>query len=179
MIGGVAKRYARALFLIGEERRSLELVTSEIETLAATWSESDDFRQVMLNPLFAMSKRRDVMTAIVGKLGVGEIARNAAMLLLDRARLPALPHIAKVLRNLADEREGKIRAEVVSAAPLSDPYFERLRGRLESITGRRVVLERRVDPSLITGLVARVGDRLYDGSARTRLAELREALTES
>jgi F-type H+-transporting ATPase subunit delta len=179
MIGGVAKRYARALYLIGEERRSLELVTSEIEALAATWSESDDFREVMLNPLFPMPKRRDVMGAIVGKLGVGDIARNAAMLLLDRARLPALPHIAKGLRTLADEREGKIRAEVVSAAPLSEPYFERLRGRLETITGRRVVLDRRVDPSLITGLVARVGDRLYDGSARTRLAELREALTES
>ena len=80
---------------------------------------------------------------------------------------------------LADEREGKVRAEVVSAAPLSDPYFERLRSRLETITGRRVILDRRVDPTLITGLVARVGDRLYDGSARTRLAELREALTES
>ncbi len=179
MIGGVAKRYARALFLIGEERRSLELVTGEIETLAATWSESDDLREVMLNPIFPMSKRRDVLRAVLEKLGVGDMARNAAMLLLDRSRLPALPHIARGLRILADEREGKIRAEVVSAAPLPDPYFERLRARLETMTGRRVVLDRKVDPSLITGLVARVGDRLYDGSARTRLAEIREALTES
>lgn len=179
MIGGVAKRYARALFMIGEEKRGLEMITSEIETLASTWSESPDFRDVMLNPLFPMAKRREIMQAIVGKLGVGDMVRNAAMLLLDRSRLPALPHIAKVLRALADEREGKIRAEVVSAVPLSEPYFERLRARLEAMTGRRVVLDRRVDPSLITGLVARVGDRLYDGSARTRLAEIREALTES
>ena len=179
MIGGVARRYARALFLIGEERRSLELVTSEVETLAQTWSESDELRNVMLNPLFPMSKRRDILRAIVDKLGVSEIARNAAMLLLDRSRLPALPHIAKGLRLLADEREGKVRAEVVSAAPLPDQYFERLRARLEAMTGKRVILERRLDPSLIAGLVARVGDRLYDGSARTRLAEIREALTES
>lgn len=179
MIGGVAKRYARALFLIGEERRSLELVTSETETLAETWSESDDLRQVMLNPLYPMGKRREVLRLVVEKLGISETVRNAAMLLLDRSRLPALPHIAKVLRAMADDREGKARAEVTSAVPLPEPYFERLRARLEAMTQRRVVLERRLDPSLIAGLVVRVGDRLYDGSARTRLAELREHLMEN
>lgn len=179
MIGGVAKRYARALFLIGEERKSLELVTSEVEALASVWKESEDFRQAMLNPLFPLAKRREVLRAVLDKVGVGEVARNATLLLLDRSRMPALPDIARVLRSMADEREGKIRAEVVSAVSLPDTYFERLQQRLEAMTGRRVVLDRRVDPSLITGLVARVGDRLYDGSARTRLAEIREALTES
>jgi F-type H+-transporting ATPase subunit delta len=179
MIGGVAKRYARALFMIGEEKRSLEVVTSETETLAEVWSESDDLREVMLNPLFPMTKRREVLRLVVEKLGLGETLKSAAMLLLDRSRLPALPQIAKVLRTLADEREGKARAEVTSAVPLSDPYFDRLRARLEVMTSRRVVLERRVDPTLIAGLVVRLGDHVYDGSARTRLAQLREALMES
>lgn len=179
MVGGVAKRYARALFQIGEEHRSLEQIASEVEALAATWSASGELRNVLQNPLFPTAKRREILRAVIGRLGLGEMVGNAAMLLLDRSRLRSLPDIARALRSLADDREGKIRAEVVSAVPLPDAYFERLRARLESMTGRRVVLERRHDPSLIAGLVARVGDRLYDGSARTRLAEIREALMES
>lgn len=179
IIGGVAKRYARALFQIGEERRALEQITSEIESLAATWDASDELRQVLQNPLFPTAKRREILTAVVGRLGLGEIAGNAAALLLDRSRLRSLPDIARALRSLADEREGKVRAEVVSAVPLPAAYVERLRARLESMTGHRVVLEQRHDPSLIAGIVARVGDRLYDGSARTRLAQIREALMEN
>ncbi len=179
IVGSVSKRYARALFLIGEERRALEQITSEMESLAASWSASSELRHVVQNPLFPIGKRRDILRAIVGKLGLGEIASNAAMLLLDRSRLGVLPDIAKALRALADEREGKIRAEVVSAVPLPAPYVDRLRTRLEKMTGRRVVLDQRHDPSLIAGLVARVGDRLYDGSARTRLADIRESLMES
>jgi len=179
IVGGVAKRYARALFQIGEEHKSLEQVTSELEALSAAWSASAELRSVAQNPLFPTAKRREILRAVVDRLGLGAMVANAAMLLLDRGRLGSLPDIARALRALADDREGKIRAEVVSAVPLPDDYFERLRARLESMTGRRVVLERRHDPSLIAGLVARVGDRLSDGSARTRLAEIREALMES
>ena len=178
-MSSAAKRYARALYEIGEERRSLEQITSEVEALATTWSGARELRQILENPLFPMQKRREILTTILDRLGVGEMVRNAARLLHDRGRLRIVPEVARSLRALADDREGKIRAEVVTATPLPDQYFERLRVRLEAITGRRVVLDRRHDPSLIAGLVARVGDRLYDGSARTRLAEIRESMMET
>jgi F-type H+-transporting ATPase subunit delta len=97
-------------------------------------------------------------------------------LLVDRRRARALPYLAQTLRELADARKGLLRAEVTTAAPLSDTYYARLEAQLEKMTGKRVVVERRTDPTLIAGVVTRIGDRILDGSLRTRLQSLRDAL---
>ncbi|MBI2893531.1 MAG: ATP synthase F1 subunit delta [Deltaproteobacteria bacterium] len=178
MIGGVAKRYARALEAIGLERGNLDEILAQTERLAGAWAAAEDLRHVLENPLFPIEKRREILRSVADGMGIGEVVRNAALLLLDRSRLPELGRIALALRSMADDRAGRIRAEVVSAVELSEAYYDRLGAALETITGRKVILARRQDPSLIAGVVTRVGDRLYDGSARTRLAEIREALVE-
>jgi F-type H+-transporting ATPase subunit delta len=96
--------------------------------------------------------------------------------MVDRRRTRALPYVARWLRELADERQGLLRAEVITAAPLSDAYYGRLQSQLETMTGKRVVVDRRTDPSVIGGVVTRIGDRVFDGSLRTRLQSLRDAL---
>lgn len=178
MIGGVAKRYARALEAIGLERGNLDDIVTETERLAGAWKISEELQHILRNPLFPIEKRREILRSLADSMGLGEIVRSAALLLLDRSRLPELERIAMALRSMADERAGRVRAEVVSAVELSEAYYERLRSTLETITGRKVILSRRQDPSLIAGVVTRVGDRLYDGSARTRLAQIREAIVE-
>jgi F-type H+-transporting ATPase subunit delta len=98
------------------------------------------------------------------------------MLLNDRRRMPALPAIARSLREMSDLAKGVVRAEVTSATHLSDEYYRKLHGRLEAVTGKKVALEKRVDPALIAGVVTRIGDTVYDGSLSTRLQELKNSL---
>jgi F-type H+-transporting ATPase subunit delta len=80
---------------------------------------------------------------------------------------------------MSDRKKGLLRAEVVAAAPLSEAYYARLQQQLEKLTGKKVVLDRREDPSLLAGVVTRIGDTVYDGSLRTRLQEIKHALTPS
>ena len=90
--------------------------------------------------------------------------------------MKALPYVARTLRELADSRKGVLRAEVTTAAPLSDEYYAKLQAKLEKMTGKQVVIDRRIDAALIGGVVARIGDRIFDGSLHTRLQSLRDVL---
>jgi F-type H+-transporting ATPase subunit delta len=87
-----------------------------------------------------------------------------------------LPAVAQLLREMSDKKDGVLRAEVITAAPLSEDYYVRLKSQLERMTGKQVVVDRREDPSLIAGVVTRIGDMVIDGSLRTRLRELENAL---
>jgi F-type H+-transporting ATPase subunit delta len=97
-------------------------------------------------------------------------------LLGDRRRLHALPAIAQLLKEMGDLKEGVLRAEVTTAARLPEDYYAKLQKQLEKMTGKRVVIDRREDPSLIAGVVTRIGDMVIDGSLRTRLSEMMNAL---
>jgi F-type H+-transporting ATPase subunit delta len=99
-----------------------------------------------------------------------------ALLLLDRGRIALLASLARAYRELADAHAGRVRAVVTSAAPLSPADLERVRRSLERRTKKTVMLEAQVDPSLIGGLVAQVGDLVLDGSVRTQLSTLRDKL---
>jgi F-type H+-transporting ATPase subunit delta len=113
---------------------------------------------------------------IADRLGVSSLAKNAAGVLARRRRLSALPAIIAELGRLSDEKAGLARVTVISAERLSDSYRERLTQELAMMTGKKVVLEQKLDPDLLAGVVVRVGDQVIDGSARTRLTELRTQL---
>ena len=106
------------------------------------------------------------------QLGLTDLAKNAVKLIARRKRMSAVPAIAEVLDRLSDQRAGIVRATVVSAEPLSEPFAERLSEELKVMTGKRIVLDQQHDPDLLAGLIVRIGDRVIDGTARTRLAEL-------
>jgi F-type H+-transporting ATPase subunit delta len=90
--------------------------------------------------------------------------------------MATLPYVARFLRELADARKGVVRAEVTTAAPLSEAYYGRLQAQLEKMTGKKVVVDRKTDPLLIAGVVTRIGDRILDGSLRTRLQSIKDSL---
>jgi F-type H+-transporting ATPase subunit delta len=113
---------------------------------------------------------------IAGRLGVGEKAKNTLRLLVRKRRIAAVPEIARQLARLSDEDAGVLRAEVTSAGPLSEAYLGRLRAELEKATGRKVAVSHKQDPSLIGGVVTRIGDQVIDGSVRARLAGFRDSL---
>ena len=98
------------------------------------------------------------------------------MMLSDRRRMRFVGEIADCFQLLAEESSGKVRAEVTVAAELPAEYFSELGRTLQAVTGKQVIVEKRVDPAIIGGVIARIGDQVFDGSIRNRLSELREEL---
>ena len=174
--GALPKRYARAILELAVEANQVEQVGSELRELASTWDQSDDLRGLFTNPEFSHAVRKSVLQELLQRSGVSQLTRNSVLYLTDRNRVIALPAIARAYTALAEKRAGTVRAEVTSAAPLSDTYYAQLQRALEQVTGQKVSIERKTDPSLIAGVVTRVGDRVLDGSIRARLSDLRESL---
>ena len=172
----VARRYAKALLEIGAESGILDSMANEFDNAAAAYKASSDLRNAIDNPLVALLAKKAVIGELADRLGVGQTTRNTMLLLIDRRRMRALPAIAGFLREMTDARKGVVRAEVTTAAVLSEAYYEKLKGQLEKMTGKKVVVDRRHDPSLIAGVITRIGDRIIDGSLRTRLETMRDAL---
>jgi len=172
----VARRYARALLELGLEEGQLDSMVREIDAVAEAWDTSPELRNALENPIVSLAAKKAVMSDLAEALQGSATARRALLLLVDRRRTRALPYIASALREMADARKGLLRAEVTTAEPLSEGYYARLQKQLETMTGQRVVVERRTDPSLIGGVITRIGDRILDGSLRTRLQSLRDAL---
>lgn len=172
----VARRYAQALLELGVEEGNLDKLVEELGAIASAWDSSPELRNALENPLVSHAAKRAVMSELCGQIGATTTARHALLLLVDRRRTKALPHIARTLRELADARKGVVRAEVTTAVPLGEAYYARLQAQLEKMTGKRVVVDRVTDPSLIAGVVTRIGDRILDGSLRTRLQSLKDSL---
>jgi F-type H+-transporting ATPase subunit delta len=172
----VARRYAQALLELGAETGTLDRLVDDLTTIASAWETSPDLRNALENPLVAHDAKKAVLTELSDQVGATPTTRNALLLLVDRRRTAALPDIARFLRELADARKGVLRAEVTTASPLSDGYYARLQVQLEKMTGKKVVVDRKTDGSLIAGVVTRIGDRILDGSLRTRLQSLKDSL---
>ena len=174
--GSVGRRYAKALLQIGVESRSFDALGRELDRAAETVAGSLELKSTLENPIFALSKRRHVLEDVARRLGLSAAVRNLLLLLLDKGRMSALPDIARAHRELVDEQAGRARATVTSATPLDPAVEARLKGALEKQTGKTVILERKLDPALIGGVIAQVGDLVFDGSVQAQLRQIREEL---
>jgi F-type H+-transporting ATPase subunit delta len=151
-----------------------EQLGKDIDDLAALYSGSRDLVEALTNPVFPTARRRGVLEAVLERISASPITRNFVLLLLDRERIPYLPAIARELRAMVDERAGRVRALVTSARPLTAEHLAGIQAALEKASGKKVLLEKREDPELLGGVVAKVGDVAYDGSVRTQLESMRE-----
>jgi len=174
--GSIARRWAKALFLIGEEQGSLMGLVREVRRAADVWEVSEELRVALTNPLLAEKTRMAVLQATIRRIGVTRITKNFLLLLFEKSRLGQLPGIAMELQRMNDEKDNRLRAEVVSAAPLADEVVTRLKISMQKITGKKVVVTTRRDPELIGGIITKVGDLMYDGSIRTQLARMKEGM---
>jgi F-type H+-transporting ATPase subunit delta len=174
--GSVSRRYARALFSIGVDRANFELLGEELEAFGALWAGSAELRQALENPVFKPSEKRAVLQGLLPRVTPTADVQRFLLPLLERRRISAVPNIARAYREMADLHTGRVRAHVTSAQPLGPAEVERVRQSLERRTGKKVILEATVDPALIGGLIARVGDLVLDGSVRTQLGSLRDKL---
>jgi len=178
MIGGAAisRRYARALFGLGEELADPATLLEDLGSFTDEVAESDELTRVLFTPVHPRSERRGVVRELAERLGIRDEVRAFIMILIDESRVRLLPEIRESLAQLVEEAAGRMTGQVTSARPLSKGQLEAIRTALSRRLGAEVQLETRVDPELIGGVIARVGDLLLDGSVRTQLAALGESL---
>ena len=169
-----ARRYAEAAFEVALRDGTVERWRSELQAAAAVVS---DPRAIgaLSNPAISIDLRSDAVRGLLDGVA-SQPVQNLVQLLLKRGRIEQLPRVAAEFRRLDDRRQGITNAIITSAAPLTQDEVRAITQRLEQQTGGRIAIDVRVDPSLLGGLVVRVGDRLIDGSVRGRLERLRTRL---
>lgn len=172
-----ARRYARALFAIARESDAVDAVRGELAAMHDLFREERELRNALFRPLHPAKERRAVLAAVCQRVGVSDTVRRFLVYLIDQRRLVDFEGIRTHYGQLADAAAGLVQAEVVAAGPLGEVQQERLKSALAARTGHQVELSVRVDPDLIAGAVARVGNLVFDGSLRTQLAQLRDTLT--
>ncbi len=173
----IARRYARALLDVASEANRTDAVAEQLSAFVKALEQSPELSDVLLNPAYTRGQRTQVVEALIKMMGgVETTLANTLRLLVDRNRLTYLPDIARVYRDMADVRAGRVRGHVTSATKLSPDTVELLRKNLQQITQRDVILEAKEDPKLLGGVSAQVGSVLFDGSVRTQLEQLRREL---
>jgi F-type H+-transporting ATPase subunit delta len=169
-----ARRYAEAAFEVAERDNALDAWRNELDAAAAV-VDDEHVGRALANPSIPLEARIAVAQDTFGRL-VGAKVLNLIGLMLRRGRIEELPRLAAEFRRLDDQRQGITRATAISASSLTPDEVGALTERLEQSAGGRVALDTEVDPSLLGGLVVRLGDRLIDGSVRSRLERLRNQL---
>jgi F-type H+-transporting ATPase subunit delta len=175
-LSGLAGRYAAALYDIAETAGTLDAVANDLRAVQRMVDESDDLRRLIRSPILDRADQAKAIRALLERAGAGDLTLRFVGVVTDNRRLFALSQIiAAYLRRLA-ERRGEVVAHVTSAQTLSDAQVARITETLRRSLGSKVVVDLKVDPGLIGGLVVRVGSKLVDDSLRTKLLRLQLAM---
>jgi len=169
-------RYATALFDLAAESKTIDAVESSLGTLRAALAESDEFRRLTTSPLVAREEAMKAVAAVAETLKLDPTTAKFLGVLAENRRLAQLPAVIRAYRALAAQHRGETTAEVVSAHPLSDDQVRTLEQQLRQRVGRDVKLDLSVDPSLLGGLVVKIGSQMIDTSIKTRLNALAHAM---
>ena len=176
MTSAVAKRYARALFALGTEQGSFEETGKELRELAEAFAQAP-LRAFAHDTTLDRTTRRQAAAKVAEALGVSRLLANFLGVLAEHGRLQALAAVASEYERLEDRKIGRVRARITSARPLSDESRERILAVFAARTGKQVLAETDVDPSLLGGVVVETGGRVFDGSLRVRLERLQQTLS--
>ena len=173
----LARRYAKALFSLGKEQAKTEEYSATLLALAALYDGSSaGVGDTVTNPLYPLEVRQKVMAKIAESVQADAIMTGFLNLLIEKKRADILPDIAYEMRVMVDKDQNISHGSIVSAIVLDQALLDKIQGTLEKLTGNRVILETQVDPSIIGGIIAKVGDLVLDGSIKTQLNGLKESI---
>lgn len=176
IVASVARRYARALLALGIDERREEQFGEELAAVLEVLETSREAGFFLKNPGYSLTQRHAALDAVAQAFNLSPTVHQFLRLLADRQRIADLAQIARAYSALVDAHVGRVRATVVSAAPLSDKELKKLVDAIAAMTGRTIVVDAKTDPALIGGVVTQVGATQFDGSLRTQLERMREAL---
>jgi F-type H+-transporting ATPase subunit delta len=174
-----AGRYARALLDIAIKEADPAKAEPELAAFVELYEGSQDLRKALANPAVPVHAKRGVIEQLSARLKPSPPVAKLMLLLADRNRLELLPDLLRAYREKLMDYQQVVRAEVVTAMPLPESQARQLQDKLASVTGLTVTMTTRVDPSLIGGVVARVGSTVYDGSIATQLQRMKDRLIEA
>ena len=172
----LANRYAKAIFTVGQDQKKYEEYNEVLQGLANLYETHPDVVDALTNPLYPMDVKENAMKGIVGSMKVDAIMGNFLNLLVQKQRAEILPEIALAYKTMVDDAKNISHGNVISAIELSDTLKGNVQTILEKLTGKKVELTTSVDPSIIGGIIAKVGDLVLDGSIKTQLAGLKDSI---
>jgi F-type H+-transporting ATPase subunit delta len=172
----IARRYAKALLLIGKEDGQAEVYRTELGGIAGLMDKEKNLEQAICNPLYNAEGRKKVLKAVIDKSGMSRTMATFLLLLFDKGRIGFVSNINEYYQKLADELKGVARASLLSSTELSAEAVEKIRKALSKKTGKEIILETKQDPTLIGGIVTKIGGLVLDGSVKTQLLNMRESL---
>jgi F-type H+-transporting ATPase subunit delta len=178
---GLAERYAQAMLGLADDKRqqdpgATDRIAADLDSLFALWRDDEPFRAFVADPRLDAAAQRKAAMAILDRAGIGAEVKNLVGVLINNRRLSALPQVAQAFGALLSERRGQQTAVVTSAHPLDDTQRAQISARLTEAGFSGVRLTEQVDPSILGGLIVRIGSRLYDNSIKSKLQRLQYAM---
>jgi len=177
-LSGVAGRYATALFELGREANALDPILNDLNRFHEAMDAVDDLARLVKSPVFSAAEQERAIAAILKQMKIEGLTANFLGLAAKNHRLFAVPDMIKAYRTLLARHRGQTSAEVISASKLEAGQIRALREALKASLGKDVELEQRVDPTLLGGLVVKIGSRMIDNSLRTKLNNMKYAMKE-
>jgi F-type H+-transporting ATPase subunit delta len=178
-VSGVSGRYATALFELARDEKCIDAVKADLDRFDAMLAESEDLKRLVRSPVFSADAQAKALSAVLDRAGITGISANFLKVLTANRRLFAVAGVIRSFRALVARFKGEASADVTVAEPLSEKNLETLKAALKSVTGKDVTLNVQVDPSIIGGLVLKLGSRMVDSSLRTKLNSIKHAMKEA
>ena len=172
----LAGRYASALFDLARDQRQIEAVGNSLDALSQALLDSKDFAELVSSPLVSRKDAGKTFAAVAPQLNLDRITANFLGVLARNGRKGDLRSVIRAFRRLAAEHRGETTADVVTARPLNDDQLAALRAQLRARAGRDVAIDASVDPTILGGIVVKLGSQQIDASIRTKLNRLASAM---
>ena len=178
LLSGVALRYATALFDLAREANAVDAIAADLGRFNELIQGSEDLQRLIRNPIFTAEEQSAAVGAILDRAGISGLAGNFIRLVASKRRLFALPDMIRAYQDLVADAKGIVRAQVVLAEAPSDAMMNEIKAALRDVAKADVALDVKIDPSLIGGLIVKMGSRMVDASVRTKLNSIRLAMKE-
>ena len=178
-VSGVSGRYATALFELARDEKSIDAVKADLDQFNAMLADSADLRRLVRSPVFAADTQLKALGTVLGKAAIAGISANFLKVLTANRRLFAVTDAVRAFNALVAKFKGEAVADVTVAETLSDKHLDALKDALKAVTGKDVALNVKIDPSIIGGLVVKLGSRMVDSSLRTKLNSIKHAMKEA
>ncbi|RDI61983.1 ATP synthase F1 subcomplex delta subunit [Microvirga subterranea] len=178
LLSGVALRYATALFDLAREANAVDAVAGDLGRFNELIQGSEDLQRLIRNPIFTAEDQIAAVAAILDRAGISGLAGNFIRLVASKRRLFALPDMIRAYQDLVSDAKGIVRAQVILAEAPSDAVLNEIKAALRDVAKADVSVDVKIDPSLIGGLIVKMGSRMVDASVRTKLNSIRLAMKE-
>lgn len=178
MISGVTSRYASALFDLAKAEKKIPAVEKDLGRFADLLNGSDDLKRLVVSPVFSADDQLNAIDAVLTKSKITGLVGNFIRVVARNRRLFAMQDMLPAFRKLAAQHRGEVTADVTLAQKLTSDQTKQLKAALKSVVGKEVAINATIDPSILGGMIVKVGSKQIDTSLKTRLSSLKLALKE-